>query len=199
MLRFMQVVPRREVPPDYKSIGFGAKHIKEPVSGLAVFSRCLWTYLDWQEREMAPAGPFLPGETMPPLSKHSKKREQSLPGVLGDPKIMPSIPGLPACFLYRSTAMPSGVYNQLCHRPLKRQCLNPSNCKNSQISYFSNQWFLGKCYPCVIACSLLSSIYPWQGSHPSVVSLIHFSPKQHFHISYLPWYDLFSLSSCAVV
>ena len=62
-------------------MGFGAKHTHEPVSGLAALSRCLSTYAEVQEREMAPTGSVFPEETMLPLSDALQEERTALHGM----------------------------------------------------------------------------------------------------------------------
>ena len=50
-----------------QGMGFGAKKAEQTVSGLAALNRCLCAYAEGWGREMVPANPIVPIETMPSL------------------------------------------------------------------------------------------------------------------------------------
>lgn len=60
VLELVQVFPRRAVAPMHRSLQFGIKHSKKPVTRLATLSRYLSAYAKGQERTMVPTGSFAP-------------------------------------------------------------------------------------------------------------------------------------------
>lgn len=94
---------------------------------------------------MVPACSFVPGEAslqMPPLTNARRVNSLSLCS-LHNPQLMLSALGLLAYLLSRSRAGPSGFYPIQGNKPLKFQCLSPSDSKKlRKISpfHFPSQW-----------------------------------------------------------
>lgn len=59
---------QRAVAPELRSMEFGAKRIKEPVSRLVALSRCFLPFAEGWRRKMAPTSSFVPREAMLSLS-----------------------------------------------------------------------------------------------------------------------------------
>ena len=80
-LGLMQLRPRQATMPECRSVGFGAKQPKQPVSGLATLARCLCAYAEGQGREMALAVSFVPREAMPLLTDAFQEQSTVSPAV----------------------------------------------------------------------------------------------------------------------
>lgn len=172
---------------------------KEPVSGFRAFSWLLCCCATEPGGTMWSSSSLVPGEAALPLPNPLPEGELSfLVGPRGSSDPLSAPRPLPS-FLTGPQQAPPWQWGQL----LKLQSLSSTACKITSASLFPSQWFQGSaffvqspvCYLFSLPPPLLSLCLHHQGSLPSPVMIIIFSPKSYLHTSYLlP----FSPSSCAV-
>lgn len=99
--------------PENKSVGFGAKHAKEPVFSLDALSRCLCAYAEGQGSEISPAGSFVSRDVSVNVTSHRYTPRQAnslFLYTLSGLQILQSTPRLLACLLSRTREATLGLH-----------------------------------------------------------------------------------------
>lgn len=169
--------------PKWRSVGFAAKQVKQPVSGLATLSTCLCAYAEVGS-EMVSAGSFVLGEAMPPLTDAlQEERTVFPPCILDEPQITQYAPGLLACLLSRSRVVPLSCYPSQGHKSPKLHSLSHAGCKTHKNQKLSPSHFPSQClWGSVLLVHSTLAFLCNQGS------LLYAGPEIHFlpNVSILP-------------